>query len=679
MRTSQALMLRRDIPWPWLALPLACVLLALPLPVRAQQDELPGRVGRISEVGGELFLAPEDRGSDWAPAGINYPVTTGDNLWVGLDGRAEVDFGGGQFRLAGETNAHVSRLDDSTFGLFVAQGRVHVRIRVLETGDVARIDTPNTQITLTRPGSYRIDVGADRQRTLLVVREGEALAQVAAGLQQVLPGQTATITGTDTVYADVRNGVALDGFDTWVADRDRRYERNRSTAYVSRQMVGYADLDEHGSWQTYPDYGPVWFPTTVAADWAPYRNGYWTTVGAYGPTWVDYAPWGYAPFHYGRWAYVGGRWGWCPGEYVARPYWAPALVGWVGGSRWTLTVAGGPVYGWVPLGWREPYRPAWNNCGSRCWNNYNKPYAVNVAERPTAPPTRYLNADRPGGMTAVHGAAFTGRKPVLANLVATTAATANAAPVLATAPVVTRPAPAEINAVRPGQRGTPPPASMLYATSKPARSVAPLGAGESVAVPQPRPQSAAPGGTASTSARPMPGTAMPAPYVAPSVTSARPAPGSPTAGEPGVAVTARPAPNSGRPSTGYVSPTPVTAAPAVVQPVPAQVYAPPSGNAKPPQGERQGGLSRQDSRVREAPPSGNAQTQPSTAPSMAVPPSMAARPAPAPAMVAPPGAAAPALRPAAAAPPVPAAEPPGGGKKPPAEARGSATGTAKEK
>jgi len=43
----------------------------------------------------------------------------------------------------------------------------------------------------------------------------------------------------------LRVGLATDGFDTWSADRDRRYERSRSATYVSRQMVGYADLDEY--------------------------------------------------------------------------------------------------------------------------------------------------------------------------------------------------------------------------------------------------------------------------------------------------------------------------------------------------------------------------------------------------------------------------------------------------
>src|SRR5690348_4334726 len=67
-----------------------------------QPDDLPGRVGRVADVAGQLFLAPEDRPDAWEAIGLNYPITNGDNLWVGNDGRAEIDFGGGQFRLAGD-------------------------------------------------------------------------------------------------------------------------------------------------------------------------------------------------------------------------------------------------------------------------------------------------------------------------------------------------------------------------------------------------------------------------------------------------------------------------------------------------------------------------------------------------------------------------------------------------
>ena len=458
------------------------------LPASAQSDDdLPGRVGRVAEVGGELFLAPQDAPDQWVTIGLNYPVTTGDNLWVGNEGRAEIDFGGGQFRLSGDTSLHVSRLDDRNFALFVAQGRVILRVRVLEPGETARIDTPNTQVIITRPGLYRIEVSEDRQHTQLAVREGAADIDTGTMVQQVLPGQSATLDGVTPAFALLRNGVTTDGFDTWSANRDRRYERSRANSPVSRQMVGYADLDEFGTWDTAPEYGAVWFPSIVAVDWAPYRNGYWTDVGAWGPTWVDAAPWGYAPFHYGRWAHIRGRWGWCPGAFVLRPIWAPALVGWVGGPGWRFsTNYGSPVYGWVPLGWGEAYHPHWKSCSDACWARYNKPYAVNIAVRPNAPPARYANWTAPGAITAVPGSAFTGRKPVQSNLVAISGSAMASAPMLP-APLI-RPEIRHIPGVKPGN-GIPPPASTFYATTpRLPRSSAPGGAipaqGVTVAVPQ---------------------------------------------------------------------------------------------------------------------------------------------------------------------------------------------------
>ena len=447
---------------------LAFVAGGVPAQTAAVDDEAPARVGRIADFGGDVYHAPEDRASDWSTIGINYPIASGDNLWVGEGGRAEVDVGAGQIRLGGATNLHVARLDDRTVSLFVAQGRVILRLRVLDPGEVARVDTPNTQVAITRPGLYRIEVSDDRLRTSLVVREGEATLPTPAGMQQVLPGQTALVEGLDHPRIEVRVGMSTDGFDTWSADRDRRYERSRSATYVSRQMVGHADLDEYGRWEDDRTYGAVWYPTLVDAGWAPYRDGYWTWVGAFGWTWVDHAPWGYAPFHYGRWVHNGGRWGWCPGAYVARPYWAPAMVGWVGGAGWGVSLSfGAPVYGWVPLAWGEPYRPTWGGCGSRCWTNYNRPYAVRTDERTRhAPPTQYVNANRPGGLTAVPSATFTGQKPVRSNLVPVSARDVGATPVLANAPTAARPGPGHIPLVKPGTANTPPPASASYAGSR---------------------------------------------------------------------------------------------------------------------------------------------------------------------------------------------------------------------
>ena len=478
---SRSGVLHRDIAGALMQALLVLVALVGAAPVRAD-DELPGRVGRVADVGGDLFLAPQDAPDLWNAIGQNYPVTTGDNLWVGSEGRAEIDFGGGQFRLGGATSLHISRLDDRNFALFIAQGSVIVRVRVLEPGESARVDTPNAQVVLTRPGLYRIEAAEDRQHTQIAVREGLADVDTGTAVQQVLPGQSATLDGSAPQYALLRYGVATDALDTWSANRDRRYERGRANAPVSRQMVGYSDLDEYGTWDQAPEYGgAVWYPANVAGDWAPYRNGYWTDVGAWGPTWVDAAPWGYAPFHYGRWAFIRGRWGWCPGGYVVRPVWAPALVGWVGGPGWRVAIGGAPVYGWVPLGWGEPYQPHWRGCSDRCWTRFNQPYAVNVNVRSNTPPARYANWNAPGAVTAVPGAAFAGRKPVANNLVAVNGSALATAPVMAAPPMRTEVRPS--TGIKPGN-GLPLPASVLYAaTPRQPRTASPTSASPAPVLP----------------------------------------------------------------------------------------------------------------------------------------------------------------------------------------------------
>jgi hypothetical protein len=559
-----------------LAVVVAQVALAQDVPAPQGDEEQAARVGRVSLFQGQLFIAPPDKATEWEAVTLNYPVATGDNLWMSGDGRAEVDYGGGQLRLGGDSNVHVSRLDDRQLALFVAEGRVVLRVRTLEPGETVLVDTPNAQLELRRPGLYRIDVAPDPAQTWLLVREGEANVALPSGVSQVLPGQIATIAGVDNAVVEVGNGVTVDALDTWSADRDRVYEGGRrATSYVSPEMVGYADLEANGQWQTYPDYGPVWFPSTVVADWAPYRYGHWVWLSAYGWTWVDDAPWGYAPFHYGRWAYVGGRWGWCPGTYVRRPVWAPALVAWYGGSGWSVSVsAGRPVFGWVPLGWRDPFVPWWGRCGSRCYERYNHPYAVNVAERPNRPPTYYANSRVPGAITAVPGAAFRGAKPVAANRVTLPPQALASAPLLARAPQV-KPLPVTTNVV-PAGRGAPLPAAQIAARVKPmavspntqaSGSFAPRGtpmpgrSGAAAVNPVQRPVTSAPAVTAVPPAqRPMTGT--------PGVTAVPPAQ-RPVTSAPGAAYD----PRHGRVEASSSAP--------VVRPAP-QGVAPPSaahGNA----------------------------------------------------------------------------------------------------
>ena len=201
------------------------------------------RVGRIADVAGELFLAPEDARRLGA-IGLNYPVTTGRQP-VGRHRGPRRD------RLRRRAVPARRRHEPARF----AARRSHVRaVRRAGPRDPAgaragpgRVGArrhAEHQVVLTRPGLYRIDVSPDRQRTVSWCAKARRLAQGA--VQQVLPGQTA-LDGAAPHLRDVRNGIATDGFDTWSANRDRRYERVRAMRHVSRQMVGAADLDEYGA------------------------------------------------------------------------------------------------------------------------------------------------------------------------------------------------------------------------------------------------------------------------------------------------------------------------------------------------------------------------------------------------------------------------------------------------
>src|SRR5262245_54764686 len=97
----------------------------------------------------------------------------------------------------------------------------------------------------------------------------------------------------------------------------------------------YDALAPYGDWMEMQPYGWVWAPRSVDPDWRPYRDGHWVYTD-YDWTWVADEPWGWAPFHYGRWA-LDSRYGWV---WVPGSVWAPAWVSW----RW-----GDDYAGWAPL------------------------------------------------------------------------------------------------------------------------------------------------------------------------------------------------------------------------------------------------------------------------------------------------------------------------------------------
>jgi hypothetical protein len=113
--------------------------------------------------------------------------------------------------------------------------------------------------------------------------------------------------------------------------------RNASAADVSIDFF-YNNLGG-GSWIEVGDYGYGWQPEVAVSNssWRPYSDGYWAYTDV-GWTWVSYEDFGWATYHYGRWARVADYgWVWFPGSDLE---WGPAWVSWR---------TGGDYIGWAPL------------------------------------------------------------------------------------------------------------------------------------------------------------------------------------------------------------------------------------------------------------------------------------------------------------------------------------------
>jgi hypothetical protein len=339
----------RGLPW-LAALLLACGAGAALAQPQAQPDaDPPARVATVSYREGSVVFAPQGE-ADWIELPQNRPLTDGDRIWSDQGARAELQLGSATLHLDALSHLGIAALDDHAARFILVQGSVNARVRDLAAGENFEIGTPNLALRAARPGDYRIDVDPQRHATRIVVASGLATLYGEAGQSlQLGAGEQASFTGR--ALEQLRGGNWQgDAFGQWAAERNRLEDQSIAARHVPRGVVGYSQLDAYGSWAQDPDFGAVWFPQPAAADWAPYRDGHWSWIDPWGWTWIDDEPWGFAPFHYGRWALIGARWAWVPGRMAARPVYAPALVVFLGT---------GPGVGWYPLAPGEAWYPAY--------------------------------------------------------------------------------------------------------------------------------------------------------------------------------------------------------------------------------------------------------------------------------------------------------------------------------
>ncbi len=407
-------------------------------PEASPAEDPPGQVARLSYSKGSVSFQPGGQG-DWVTAVQNRPLTTGDNLWADKDSRAEFEIGSSSLRMDSETSVTFLQLDDRTTQLRLSQGSLIFRVRHLDDEDHFEIDTPNSAFVVERTGEYRVDVNSAGNETDVTVRKGRGEVTGGGDSFVVVAGQRATFTGTDKLDHEIAQVPPHDDFDDFAFNRNRREDSAESNNYISPEMTGADDLDEYGHWNYVADYGPVWTPIGVAPGWAPYRFGHCVWIAPWGWTWVEDEPWGFAPFHYGRWAYIGAGWCWVPGPVVVRPVYAPAFVAFVGGGGFGIGVGIGPI-GWFPLGPREVFVP---------WYRTSRVYVTNVnitntrvnVTQVTNVYTRtnvnrvYVNQRVANAVTVVPHEAFINARPVYRNLLRVDARQLEAAHVVRSVPV----------------------------------------------------------------------------------------------------------------------------------------------------------------------------------------------------------------------------------------------------
>jgi hypothetical protein len=388
-----------------------------PLANAQDYDDPPARVARLGYMQGSVSFQPAGE-DEWVQAGSNRPMTTGDKLWADRDARAEVQLGSSMINLAPNTGFSFLNLDDRTVQAEITAGAINLRVWSLNRDNVYEIDTPNQAFTISEPGRYRIETGENGDYTAVTIWEGAGESTGNGQSYTLRAGQRVRFSGTTSLNAEVEQIASPDDFDRWSESRWHRYDNSASARYCSRDVVGFEDLDDYGDWRPSPEYGTVWYPR-VGPGWAPYHSGHWAWIDPWGWTWVDDENWGYAPFHYGRWASFGGRWGWVPGPREVYPVYAPALVVFLGGG-----LAVGSNVGWFPLGPREVYVPSYRvsptyvnrvNVTNTTVNQTTITNVYNttiVNKNTTINNVNYVNRNVQGAVTAVPRQAFASAQPV---------------------------------------------------------------------------------------------------------------------------------------------------------------------------------------------------------------------------------------------------------------------------
>src|SRR5262252_419989 len=110
-------------------------------PASPPEPEIQQTVARISLVAGDVSVSRGDDPDSWNAAEVNVPLTLGDRVWTGEEGRIELQVHGGNLvRLPARTDLQLLNLTGGTKQFSLATGTASVTVRRLGNDEVFEID-----------------------------------------------------------------------------------------------------------------------------------------------------------------------------------------------------------------------------------------------------------------------------------------------------------------------------------------------------------------------------------------------------------------------------------------------------------------------------------------------------------------------------------------------------------
>jgi hypothetical protein len=311
------------------------------------------RIVRLSYIDGQVKM---DRatGLGLEKAILNTPVVQGTSFVTGSDGLAEIEFEDqSTVRLTENSEVRFRQLSMNDAGMKtndidVVKGVVYFDVHS-KADDIYRAGVEGSSLHIRRDTQVRLS--ADPDRVKVAVFKGYVQLENQPQMVSVKKKETLSLDPNNPSAYKITSGTEPLPVDAWNKERDAYTSAYARNAGYGGPKSGYGlqDLNYYGGFFFAPGYGNVWQPFGFAgsmAGFSPYNNGAWMFYPGAGYMWASAYPWGWLPFHYGSWAFLGGGvgWAWVPGNY--------------GGPWYYNNFQAAPKVVKAPAGWNPANSPA---------------------------------------------------------------------------------------------------------------------------------------------------------------------------------------------------------------------------------------------------------------------------------------------------------------------------------